>query len=282
MWEWAVDNWKWLTGPVVLAVLYYVTGDRTGRREREVEVWRAARSPKKGEPARAGKPGAKKLSELPGEVAALVDNVGGGSALAGFELAPKLAYLAVMNSDLVSGSDHQTVVAKLDGPPLSFTARPLPVIDGARAAQTGIEFKKDPEFTEQFLVEGADAKAVKKWLIAPIRQAMLDLPDVWLTVRGRMMALTLFGSADAAQLEELIGVADTMFGEHGAGGAPSLIGEEFPDDDAEDDDEDGDEPEAEAPAPAVRAEAPRTVVVKATTGKPGAKTKPRPTPKKNG
>lgn len=288
MWEWAVDNWKWLTGPVVLAVLYYVTGDRTGRRAREVEAWRAARSPKKGEPTALGKPGAKKLSELPAEIAALVENVGGGTALATFELAPKLAYLAVMNADVVSGSDHQTIVAKLDGPPLAFTARPLPVVDGARAAQTGIEFKKDPEFNEQFLVEGADAKAVKKWLIAPIRQAMLDLPDVWLTVRGRMMALTLFGPADAAQLEELVVVADTMFGEHGAGGAPSLIGEEFQDDDAENDESDSEEQEAKAPAADAGAEAPRTIVVKATTGKAGVaqvaqvKNKSGTTPKKNG
>ena len=276
MLDWAVDNWKWLTGPVLLAALYFLTGDRHKRREGEVEAWRAARTPKKGEPAK-GKPGAKKVTKLPDDLAVLVENVGGGAPVAMFELAPKLAYLSVCNADALSGSDHQTVLAKLDGPAIAFTARPLPVIEGGRAAQSGIEFKKDPEFTEQFLVEGADSGAVKKWLVAPIRQAMLDLPDVWLTVRGKLVALTLFGAADAERLEELVTVADAIFGEHGAGGAPSLVGADDDEEDDEDEDDDGEggdddakdagDDEPDEPPP------PKVVTVKASGAKAPAKAK---------
>jgi hypothetical protein len=272
MWDWAVENWKWLTTPAVLAALYYLTADRSGRREREVEAWRAARVPAKG--GAKGKPGAmaKKVAALPGDMAALVENVGGGASAGSFELAPKLAYLAVRNADAVSGSDHQTVVAKLDGPPISFTARPLPVVDGARAANTGIEFKKDPEFAEQFLVEGADPAAVKKWLLKPLREALLDLPDAWLTVRGRLMALTVFGPADAAQLEQLVIAADALFAEHGADGGPSLVGDEP--DDGEGDAEDA-APDSGAKARADAKDRSKTapagaVVVKAVAAKPAA------------
>jgi hypothetical protein len=270
MLEWAVDNWKWLTAPALLAVLYWLTSDRTKRRESEVEAWRLARTPKKGEPTK-GKPGAKKGAKLPDDALALVENVGGGASIGTFELAPKLAWLEVRNADALSGSDHQTVLAKLEGPPIALTVRPLPVVEGARPAGTGIAFKKDPEFTEQFLVEGADSAAVKKWLVAPIRQAMLDMPDVWLTVRGRLMALTLFGPADAERLEDLVVVADAIFGEHGAGGAPSLVGDEDEDDEEDDDEGDDDEDEADEAAPAAP-EKPRVVVVKAS-GKPAAKAK---------
>ncbi len=281
MLDWAVDNWKWLTGPVVLAVLYFLTADRSKRREGEVAAWRAARTAKKGEPAR-GKPGARSVPKLPDDLGALVENVAGGAPVGTFELAPKLAYLAVCNADALSGSDHQTVVAKLDGPPISLTVRPLPVVEGGRASQGGIEFKKDPEFTEQFLVEGTDGASAKKWLVAPIRQALLDLPDVWLTVRGRLMALTVFGPADSERLEELVQVADAIFGEHGAGGAPSLVGEDP--DEGEDDSDDSDDDEDEAPKGADPAdpEPPRVVVVKASPGKPVAKAKPKTPQKKSG
>jgi hypothetical protein len=284
MLEWAVDNWKWLTGPVLLAVLWALTADRGKRREGEVEAWRAARTPKKGESAK-GKPGAKKIAKLPEDMAQLVDDVGGGAPVASFELAPKLAYLTVAQSDALSGSDHATVVAKLEKA-LVFTARPLPVAEGNRGSAVGIEFKKDPEFTEQFLVEGADSGAVKKWLVAPVRQAMLDLPDVWLTVRGKLMALSIFGPADAERIEALVAVADAMFGEHGAGGAPSLVGE--PQDDEDDDEEEDDDAGAdeadgegddEGEASAAPAEKPRVVVVKAGGG---AKPQPKSTQKKTG
>jgi len=55
---------------------------------------------------------------------------------------------------------------------------------------------------------------------------LLDLPGSWLRVDGRAMTLTLYGDADADQLDELVATADAVFAERGAGGAPSLFGEE--------------------------------------------------------
>jgi uncharacterized RDD family membrane protein YckC len=53
----------------------------------------------------------------------------------------------------------------------------------------------------------------------------MDLSDAWLRVDGRIMALTLYGSIDADKLDELVGVADAIFAERGAGGGASLFGD---------------------------------------------------------
>src|SRR5262249_10591810 len=119
---------------------------------------------------------------------------------------------------------------------------------------TGIQFKKDPEFMGLFLVEhtlddgpaapvrDADEKAIRKWLSPPLREALLDFPDGWLRVDGRakVMAFTLYGPADDQRFDELVATADIVFAEYGAEGGPSLLADEA---------DERDEPEAKPPKP---------------------------------
>lgn len=255
--------WLWIVGPMAMAMLYLVTDWRDKRRETEVEQWRLGmgprpRAPQKATGYRQGKQatpppaGAKKVAALPGPLARILLAAGGGERVGYFELVPKLAYLAVMGGDATSGSDHQTVVARLDDQAPTFMVRPLPILEGQRELNTGVQFKKDPAFMEQFQVErsheaglalvGSEAadKIIRKWLSPPLREALMDLPDAWLRVEGKTMALTLYGPTDADKLSDLVTAADIVFAEYGAEGGPSLLG----------DDEDA---EVAAPAPAKKA-----------------------------
>jgi hypothetical protein len=214
----------------VAAVVYVLTGRRDERREGAIARWRKA----------AGNP--RRVTSLPGPLARVLATTGGGIPVGYFEIASKLAYLAVMGADAMQGSDHATVVAKLDEPGPTFTVRPLPIIEGERVPNTGIQFKKDAEFMGRFLVEAtlddgpvaavreADEKAIRKWLSPPLREALLDFPDGWLRVDGRAkaMAFTLYGPADVERFEELIAAADIVFAEYGAEGGPSLLPEDAP------------------------------------------------------
>ena len=251
-------TWLWFVGPLVMGLIYVLTGRRDRRRDVEIERWQQQMPPRtpegdrgyrEGKPgtqrAVPGKPGAgagpRRVTAMPGPLTRMLETAGGGVRVDTFELAPKLAYLAVVGADLMQGSDHQTVVAKLDEPGPTFTARPLPIIEGERMANNGVEFKKDPDFMALFLVErglderapipvagDADDKAIRKWLSPPLREALLDLPDGWLRVDGKAktMAYTLYGPADAERMKELVVAADVVFAEYGAGGGPSLLGEE--------------------------------------------------------
>ncbi len=240
--------WLWYAAPVAIGLLYFLTGlwpDR--RRSYEVQRWRvgfrgpAAPPPVKGKKKKAEEVGPREVSSMPGDLTRMVEEAGGGAVLAYYELFPKLAYLAEMAADAAAASDHHTVVAKLAKPAPTFTVRPLPIVEGVRVENTGIKFPKDPEFMALFMVEGEDARAIGKWLKRSMRDALCEQPDLWLHVRGRAMALTLFGPADAEQIDDLIATADAIFAEVGAEGAPALIAEDEDDDEDDLDEEDEDE-----------------------------------------
>jgi hypothetical protein len=241
--------WLWYAAPIAVGLIYILTGlwpDR--RRSYEVQRWRvgfrSAAVPPQGYRKKA-KPediGPREVSSMPGDLARMVEEAGGGAVLAYYELFPKLAYLAEMAADASTASDHHTVVAKLAKPAPTFTVRPLPIVEGARVENTGIKFPKDPDFMALFMVEGEDARAIGKWLKRSMREALCEYPDLWLHVRGRAMALSLFGPADAEQLDDLIAVADEIFAEVGADGAPALIAQdEDEDEDLEDEDDEGED-----------------------------------------
>jgi len=269
----------WALGPAAIVIIYLLTGGRDRRRTDAVDQWRRFTPVlEEAEPiAREGsyrdapaddnaviaklkkRPSdVKKIRSLPGPLARLIEATGGGSPVGHFELWPKIAYLSVMDANATGGSDHQTVVAMLDEAAPAFTVRPLPILDGAKTANTGVQFKKDPEFMDLFLVEPgvegdplsvrsfAAEKKIRAWLSRPIREALRDLPDAWLRVQGKTMALTLYGSVDVDQLYALVNTADLLFAEYGADGGPSLLGEI--------DDED-DEPEIAPPPKKTKAKA---------------------------
>jgi len=245
--------WLWIVGPMGMALLYLATDWRDKRRESEIERWRVTMGPRAATKKKAGYRdgkrtappplGAKKVNALPGPLARILLAAGGGERVGYFELVPKLAYLAVMGGNATSGSDHQTVIARLDEEAPTFMVRPLPILEGQREANLGVQFKKDPDFMEQFLVDRtlepgvavagteADDKAIRKWLSPALREALMDLPDAWLRVEGKTMALTLHGAADADRLGDLVTAADIVFAEYGAEGGPSLFGDEEEDED---------------------------------------------------
>src|SRR3954464_8230356 len=128
--------WLWIVGPLAAALVFLLTGTRDKRREAELSAWRRRMGPL-----------AKKVNAVPGPFQRMIFVSGGGVPLAHFELVPKLAYLSAMSADAVNGSDHATVTAKLEDKAPTFTARPLPIIEGQRVANDGVLFKKDPDFT---------------------------------------------------------------------------------------------------------------------------------------
>lgn len=261
--------WIWILGPLVVALVFLLTDWRDERREAEIKRWLEAmkvppelRKEADGyravkEVAHAGKPAPKSVASLPGPLARMLLAAGGGQRLGFYELVSKLAYLAVMGADQTAGSEHQTIVGKLDEAAPTFTVRPVPVLDGQREANTGVQFKKDEEFMEAFIVdrglEGSETapaapseavdKAIRQWLSPTVRAALLELPDLWLRVDGKTMALSLYGRVDADRMHELVTAADVIFAEYGAEGGPSLFG----------DDEDDEKP-APAPQPKKKAD----------------------------
>lgn len=282
--------WMWIVGPILLALIWLATGRRNPRREGELARWRRTMGPARlVEKERAGYrsskqvgkpgPGAKIVSALPGPLQRVIDAAGGGDVLGHYELVPKLAYLSAMSANLLTGSDLQAVTGKLEDDAPAFIVRPVPLIEGEPAPTSGIEFKKDPEFTALFQVEpvvvthtsptrpgskekappqplseAEQAKKIRGWLSRPVRDALRDLPDAWLYVQGRAMALVLYGTADAAKLDELVTVADVIFAEYGEDGGPSLFNDEDDVDDVDDvnseeDEDEDDEVEAAPPPP---------------------------------
>ncbi|WP_437714990.1 hypothetical protein WMF45_00395 [Sorangium sp. So ce448] len=246
--------WLWYVGPLALLVVWFLTGLRgrhEARRDRELARWRALMTPEAA-PSRPGaKPGGRKagaggegprpVRSLPSSLEHTLQETGGGAVLARYELVPKLAYVAVVGPDAKNGSEYQVVLTKLAKAAPRLTVCPLPIVDGRRAPNTGVQFKKDPEFMEQFLVEGPEAKAIGRWLSKSIRDALLDFPDAWLFVQDRAMALAVYGPVDADRMEELVIAADAIFAEHGNEGAPSLLFDDSADADADADDDDDDE-----------------------------------------
>lgn len=241
--------WLWIGGPLLLILVYFLTTRSTKerlKRLREVEIWRASIEPvparadnKSGapyrpDPAKKAQPPKKKKKDAgPPRVQAVpvglhgaLFAVGGGDPIAHYALVADLAYLSLMEANLTAGSDYQAVIAKLEEVGPQFTVRPLPLVDGVPVPNTGVQFKKDPEFMSLFLVEGTDAKAIGRWLSPPLRRALCEAPWAWLRVQGKSMSVAAFGSLEADRIDALVELADTVFAEHGAEGGPSLFGEE--------------------------------------------------------
>lgn len=244
--------WLWIGAPLLVAVIYSLTMRSTAERRkrvREAEIWRASITPERADetaaahPDRPGPKGAEKEKEkepkkpppalgpprvpsIPTQLDAVLRHVGGGEPIAQYELVKGIAYLSLMEANQLAGSDYQTVTGALEARGPSFTARPLPVVDGVPVANNGVQFKKDQELMNLFLIEGVDAKAIGKWLSPSIRRALCEVPSAWLQVSGTVMTVTSFGALPADELDRLVELADAIFAEHGAEGGPSLFGDE--------------------------------------------------------
>jgi hypothetical protein len=254
--------WMWVTSPFLAAFVYVLAAKDDPKRMREVERWRKTfgpleldatggyrDKPKTVATATTANP-PPRTNALPGLLSRALRGFDGGEILGHYELVPKLAYLSLVGSNAEQASDFQAVVGKLEskkGP--AFNVSPIPIVEGIAQPNTGIEFPKDREFTELFVVEAivpegdattpAVMKAIRKWLSQPIRDALKDLPEVFVRVEGQTMVVAYYGEATVADLNRLILAADTLFAEHGGGGGPSLFGE------AEDEDDDEDEEDVE-------------------------------------
>lgn len=242
--------WLWIGGPLLMLGIYFLVmrGGSAERKKRlrEANRWRAsvadpgaAEDNKKGAPYRPD-PKAKKepvpakdkgagpprVGSIPSALRGALLDVGGGDPVAHYELVADLAYLSFMEANALAGSDYQSISAKLEAPAPTMVVRPLPVVDGAPVANTGVQFKKDPELMSKFLIEGPDAKAIGKWLSDPIRRALCEVPFAWLRVQGKTMTVSAFGTLEADKIDALVELADAAFAEHGAEGGPSLFGDD--------------------------------------------------------
>ena len=238
-------KWLWFVGPLVVLLVAWLVGLQPTAEERRlrriVQRWLEEylgplRSPSS--MRRTGKVKSRRVRQLPTIFRRVLDLVGGGVRMTDAVLVPKLAYVAVRLADLRTSFNHVTVLCRLSKAAPSLVCRPLPVVDGRPVENSGVAFKKHTDFTDLFLVEGDDEKAVRRWLRRSLRDALLELPEVWLRVEGDVMAVTLYGAVDEELLDELVGVADAFFAEHGAGGGQSLFPESVP----EVEDEESEEP----------------------------------------
>ncbi len=173
----------------------------------------------------------RRVDALPANVGWILPSVGDGTVSEVFALHSGLAYVVFVEADDFSTADHVSVVMKLEDRAPAMLVRPLPIVEGKPIANTGVPFKKDPEFMAAFLVEArdpkADAKAVRGFLSEPVRDALLDLPIAWLRVERDVMVLTLYGRFDSDHADALVETADVLFAEHGGGGGPSLLSPEL-------------------------------------------------------
>jgi hypothetical protein len=218
-------NWLWFAGPLTALVVYFCISLWPSAEEkrmlREVGRWLDEFLG----PLPVGKKTrSRRVRRLPAGFDGLIEDAGGGARVTDAVLVPKLAYLSVRAADGFTTSNQVTVVCKLAKAAPELSCSPLPALDGKPMDNRGISFSKDPEFTDAFFVDGANAKDIRKWLKPALREALVELPEVFLRVKGTLMALTLYGAVDADKLDELVGVADAIFAERGAGGE-SLFGD---------------------------------------------------------
>ncbi|MDI1447924.1 hypothetical protein [Polyangium sp. 6x1] len=261
--------WLWIVAPIAAGLIFVLTGQVDQRAFSAIEAWRDALGARragqgkvrskvagaKKKKAKDGRP--KRIAGLASSLAPVAELAGGGKVLGDYELAPKVAYARFVLGDLAGSSDHQTVILVMEEMGPTFTARPLPFVDGKPAPNTGIVFSKHPEFMEGYLVEGSTslAKAIGKWLTRPLRELLLESGEVWVRVSGKAMTLTIYGPVREEKIAALLEIADVFVAEHGAEGGPSLFGEdedaraarlaEDDEDDEDDEDEDEDEDEGE-------------------------------------
>ena len=158
---------------------------------------------------------------VPGDLAFLLDRVGRGMPRVVFELHPKIAYATVIEADELSLSDHFTILLRLEE--RAPTLHLQPFLATEPAPPDVVAFKKDVEFSQRFLVDCKDAKAARGFLSGVIRDALLDMPEVWIESQGIAMSLTVFGTFDAEIARRLVDLADAFFAEYGAEGGPSLL-----------------------------------------------------------
>jgi hypothetical protein len=259
--------WLWIIGPIAAGLVFVLTSKVDQRALQQIEAWREqlgerrAKLSKKTKAASDGKKTEadetvwrgkqprvreadtsdksekkkrtkdarpKPVGALSRDFADVIEEIGEGRVVGQYELAPKVAYARFITSDLEGGSDHQTVLVRLAEPGPTFTARPLPLLDETkRVPNTGIEFRKDPEFFSTYLVESdaALAKDIGKWLSRDLRQLIREHGNVWLCVRGRAMALTVYGLIRADKIAALVELAEVFVAEHGAEDGPSLFGD---------------------------------------------------------
>jgi hypothetical protein len=232
--------WLWIVGPLMVGLIFVLTGQVDQRALKEIEAWceeLGARRAKLQKKAKAAGEGKKKKSKdtrpkpvgaLSRDFAELIEEIGEGRVVGQYELAPKVAYARFITGDVEGSSDHQSVLVRLAEPGPTFTAKPLPLLDEVnRIPNTGIEFRKDPEFFSTYLVEAeaALAKDIGKWLSRDLRALLREHGDVWLCVRGRAMALTVYGPIRAEKIAALMELADVFVAEHGAEDGPSLFGD---------------------------------------------------------
>ncbi len=233
--------WIWIAFPIAAGLIFVLTRKVDVRALKEIDAWREAlgarRSSKRSSTRTAYRDKADKkpkdrrpkpVGSLPKEFGPLVENIGEGNVLGQYELAPKVAYARFVAANLLGSSDHQTVLVRLAEPGPTFTAKPLPLLDDTRhVPNTGIIFKKDPEFSEAYLIEAEarDAKAINVWLSKDLRKLVREHGDVWLHVSGRTMALSVYGTISEEKITTLMELADVFVAEHGAEDGPSLFGE---------------------------------------------------------
>ncbi|MDC3953069.1 hypothetical protein [Polyangium jinanense] len=281
--------WLWIVAPIAAGLIFVLTGQVDKRALSAIEAWRdalGARRTGQGK-ARAKAAGAKKkkgkdtrpkrVGNLPPVLGPVAELAGGGKLLGDYEIVPKVAYARFVQGDVAGSSDHQTVIVALEEAGPAFTARPLLVVDGKPAPNTGIQFRKHPEFMEAYVVEGstAVAKAIGKWLTRPLRDLLCESGEVWVRVEGKAMALSIYGTVREEKIAALLEIADLFVAEHGAAGGPSLFGEDeetraarlaedesddedesdLEDDEDEDEDEEEDDEEEEPAKPAAKAPA---------------------------
>lgn len=227
---------------LAVGLIYYMTGEPDPKNRREIALFRefpARRQvllelddevPFSSIVQRSHAGGVPKVlrevKELPPPFPLVLPVVGDGTVAACFQLKRKLAYVAFVEHDDNSVSDYVTVLMKLDENGPSFTARPLPIVDGVRVQNTGLVFREDPDFSNQYLIEVPprhDPQAIRSFLSHVVREELLTFPAVWLAVHGNVMALTLYGPFDAEKVDNLVDVADVLFAEYGADEGPSLL-----------------------------------------------------------
>jgi uncharacterized RDD family membrane protein YckC len=231
-------KWLWWVSPLVFLFYLLVVSIWPTREEkrfrREVRRWvdellgpitlsksKKAASYRKG--ADQDELKSRRVRRLPPGFEPLVTQAGDGDRLTDVVLVPKHAYVAARVASATAGSNHVTVVCRLREKAPPFVCRPLPEIDGKPIDNRGIQFRKDPAFTDHYLVEGAAPPAITKWLRKSLRSELLARTDVWLRVQGDMMSLTLYGHPDAEDIDQLVDIADAICAEHGATDA-SLFG----------------------------------------------------------
>ncbi|TKD01175.1 hypothetical protein [Polyangium fumosum] len=261
--------WLWIVAPIAAGLIFVLTGQVDKRALSAIEAWRDAFGARRaGGKARAKAAGTKKkkakdtrpkrIAGLATPLGRVAELAGGGKLLGDYELVPKVAYARFVLGDVAGSSDHQTVVVAMEEAGPAFTARPLPFVDGKPAPNTGIQFRKHPEFMDVYLVEGSTslAKAIGKWLTRPLRELLCESGEVWVRVEDKALALTIYGPVREEKIAALLEIADLFVAEHGAEGGPSLFGEDeetraarfaedAEDEDDEEDEDEGDEDEGD-------------------------------------